>query len=52
MNDRKTEFLMLKSSFNESHFSKLYLAVVADKISQSSMAKNIGTILDCHLKLY
>ena len=51
INDRKTEFLMLKSSFNKSDFSKLILTVGDDEISSSSSAKNLGVILDSHLKL-
>ena len=51
IDDRKTEFMMLKSSFNKSDFNKLTLAVGDDDISSSSTAKNIGIILDCHLKL-
>ena len=42
---------MLKSSFNKSDFSKLTLTVGDDEISSSSTAKNLGVILDSHLKL-
>ena len=43
---------MLKSSFNRSDFSKLSLSIGDDEISPSSPSKNLGVILDCHLKLY
>ena len=51
INEKKTEFLMLKSSFNKSDFSKLTLTVGDDEISSSSTAKNLGVILDSYLKL-
>ena len=47
----KSEFLMLKSSFNKSDFIKLSLSVDDGEISSSSTAKNFGVILGCHLKL-
>ena len=43
-------FLMIKSCFNKSDFSKLTLTFGEDEISPSSTAKNLGVILDYHFK--
>ena len=40
LNDKKTEFLILKFSFHKSDFSKLTLTVGDDEIST---AKNLGS---------
>ena len=41
INDRKTEFLMLKSYFNKFDLSELALAVGDDEIAPSSSANNL-----------
>ena len=40
INEKNTEFLIIKTSINESHFSNLSLSIGNDELSPSITAKN------------
>ena len=51
INDSKTEFLVLTSSFFKQQFNDLQINVGNTEINPSLSARNLGVILDSHLNL-
>ena len=51
MNDSKTEFLVLTSSFLKQHFNDLNISVGNSRIASSISARNLGVIFDNHMSL-
>ena len=51
INESKTEFLVLNSSFFKQHFNDLQINVANTKINPSLSARNLGVIFDSHLNL-
>ena len=51
INDSKTEFLVLSSSFFKQQFNDLQINVGNTEINPSLSARNLGVIFDSHLNL-
>ena len=51
INDSKTEFLVLTSSFLKQHFNDLNISVGNSRIARSLSARNLGVIFDNHMSL-
>ena len=51
INDSKTEFLVLRSSFFKQQFNDLQINVGNTEINPSLSARNLGVIFDSHLNL-
>ena len=51
INDSKTEFLVLTSSFLKQHFNDLNISVGNSRIAPSISARNLGVIFDNHMSL-
>ena len=51
INDSKTEFLVLTSSFLKQHFNDLNISVGNSRIASSISARNLGVIFDNHMSL-
>ena len=51
INDSKTEFMVLTSSFLKQQFNELQIKVGNSHIEQSTTARNLGVIFDSHLNL-
>ena len=51
INDSKTEFLVLTSSFLKQHFNDLNISVGNSRIAPSLSARNLGVIFDNHMSL-
>ena len=51
INDSKTEFLVLSSSFFKQQFNDLQINVRNTEINPSLSARNLGVIFDCHLNV-
>ena len=51
INDSKTEFLVLSSSFFKQQFNDFQINVGNTEINLSLSARNLGVIFDCHLNL-
>ena len=51
INDSKTEFLVLTSSFFKQQFNDLQINVGGTEINPSLSARNLGVIFDSHLNL-
>ena len=51
INDSKTEFLVLTSSFLKQHFNDLNISVGNSRIAPSISVRNLGVIFDNHMSL-
>ena len=51
INDSKTEFLVLISSFLKQHLNNLNISVRNSRIAPSISARNLGVIFDNHMNL-
>ena len=51
INDSKTEFLVLTSSFLKQHYNDLNISVGNSRIAPSISARNLGVIFDNHMRL-
>ena len=51
INDSKTEFLVLTSSFLKQHYNDLNISVGNSRIAPSISARNLGVIFDNHMSL-
>ena len=51
INDKKTEFLIFKYFYNKANFDDVILEVGNDEIAPSTIAKNLGVVIDYNLKL-
>ena len=51
INDSKTEFLVLTSSFLKQHFNDLNISVGNSRLAPSLSARNLGVIFDSHMSL-
>ena len=52
INDAKTKFLVLTSSFSKQHFNDLNIIVGNSRIAPSLSARNLGVIFDNHMMMH